>query len=332
MLEPGDEVETTFARIIEINVIGTYYVTREALPLMQARRQHRHHLLDLGEDRRGGLRRLRYLQARQYRLHARARQGARPDAASASTPSARAGCRTRAALRSLTKVSAAAGIERGRRCSARSWRRRRLPGLMEPEDVAEPLPVPRLRLRTQHHRAGRQRRPRRGDGMTGALAGKRALVTGAAPAASAARSPRRSRAEGAHVAIADRAPRRASDKVAASIGERRTRLRRSGGRRRRGAGRRRCSTTALQKLGGLDILVNNAGILIEKPLLETTRGGLRPADRRQPPRRLPGRPRGAPRDGGAGRPGASSTSPRSSPISAARTARSTAHRRAACSR
>ena len=36
MLEPGDEVEKTFARIIEINVIGTYYVTREALPLMQA--------------------------------------------------------------------------------------------------------------------------------------------------------------------------------------------------------------------------------------------------------------------------------------------------------
>ena len=36
MLEPGDEVERTFARIIEINVIGTYYVTREALPLMPA--------------------------------------------------------------------------------------------------------------------------------------------------------------------------------------------------------------------------------------------------------------------------------------------------------
>ncbi|MGD9507732.1 MAG: SDR family NAD(P)-dependent oxidoreductase, partial [Geminicoccaceae bacterium] len=30
MLEPGEEVERTFARIIEINVIGTYYVTREA--------------------------------------------------------------------------------------------------------------------------------------------------------------------------------------------------------------------------------------------------------------------------------------------------------------
>jgi NAD(P)-dependent dehydrogenase (short-subunit alcohol dehydrogenase family) len=34
ILEPGDAVEQTFMRIIEINVIGTYYVTREALPLM----------------------------------------------------------------------------------------------------------------------------------------------------------------------------------------------------------------------------------------------------------------------------------------------------------
>ena len=35
MNQPGAEVEKTFARIIEINVIGTYYVTREALPLMR---------------------------------------------------------------------------------------------------------------------------------------------------------------------------------------------------------------------------------------------------------------------------------------------------------
>ena len=35
MMEPGDEVEQTFARIIQINVVGTYYVTREALRLMK---------------------------------------------------------------------------------------------------------------------------------------------------------------------------------------------------------------------------------------------------------------------------------------------------------
>ena len=34
LMEPGDEVEKTFVRIIEINVIGTYYVCREAVPLM----------------------------------------------------------------------------------------------------------------------------------------------------------------------------------------------------------------------------------------------------------------------------------------------------------
>jgi NAD(P)-dependent dehydrogenase (short-subunit alcohol dehydrogenase family) len=36
ILEPGDEVEKTFERIIQINVIGTYYVTREAVKSMQA--------------------------------------------------------------------------------------------------------------------------------------------------------------------------------------------------------------------------------------------------------------------------------------------------------
>ena len=40
------------------------------------RRGDRAHLVDLGEDRRGGLFRLRDLEARQYRLHARAREGA----------------------------------------------------------------------------------------------------------------------------------------------------------------------------------------------------------------------------------------------------------------
>ena len=34
ILEPGDAVEATFRRIIEINVIGTYYVTREAVRSM----------------------------------------------------------------------------------------------------------------------------------------------------------------------------------------------------------------------------------------------------------------------------------------------------------
>jgi 3-hydroxybutyrate dehydrogenase len=35
ILEPGEEVERIFRRIIEINVIGTYYVTREVVKTMQ---------------------------------------------------------------------------------------------------------------------------------------------------------------------------------------------------------------------------------------------------------------------------------------------------------
>jgi 3-hydroxybutyrate dehydrogenase len=34
ILEPGEEVEATFRRIVDINVMGTYYVTREAVPRM----------------------------------------------------------------------------------------------------------------------------------------------------------------------------------------------------------------------------------------------------------------------------------------------------------
>ena len=34
ILEPGEEVDRAFVRIIEINVIGTWYVTRAAVPLM----------------------------------------------------------------------------------------------------------------------------------------------------------------------------------------------------------------------------------------------------------------------------------------------------------
>lgn len=36
ILEPGDDVESIFRRIIDINVMGTFYVTREALPRMPA--------------------------------------------------------------------------------------------------------------------------------------------------------------------------------------------------------------------------------------------------------------------------------------------------------
>ena len=134
ILEPGDAVEKTFVRIIEINVIGTYYVSREAVPLMGRGGSIVLTSSIWGQDRRRRLLRLRHLQARQHRLHAHARQGARAPghtrqrrlsglgqdprgAALAEGLSARADMSEEAMLEDILSAQA-------------------LPGLMEPDDVA----------------------------------------------------------------------------------------------------------------------------------------------------------------------------------------------------
>ena len=103
--------------------------------------------------------------------------------------------------------------------------------------------------------------------MTGTLAGQRALVTGGASGIGRAIALALA-AEGARVAVVDRAPLERIEAVAAEMG-----------------GEGACALQAdvaeedqvlamidavLARLGGLDLLVNNAGILIEKPLLETS--------------------------------------------------------------
>jgi 3-oxoacyl-[acyl-carrier protein] reductase len=105
--------------------------------------------------------------------------------------------------------------------------------------------------------------------MTGALAGKRAVITGGASGIGRAIALTFA-AAGARVAVADRAPQGRIDSVIGEIGA-------AGG---EGVAvhadvAEEAQVLALfqaiaDRFGGLDILVNNAGILIEKPLLETT--------------------------------------------------------------
>jgi 3-oxoacyl-[acyl-carrier protein] reductase len=103
----------------------------------------------------------------------------------------------------------------------------------------------------------------------GSLAGKRALVTGAASGIGRAIALTFA-AEDARVAVADCVPQEKIEAVVAEIGA-------AGG--QAFAARADVADEApvlslfkavLGRFGGLDILVNNAGILIEKPLLETT--------------------------------------------------------------
>ena len=143
--EPGDEVEPTFRRIIEINVIGTYYVTRAALPLMPAAAAS-------SSPPRSGAKIAEPLfaayVASKHAIIGLMRvlaEGARAARHQRQRGLPRLGADARRAALARPKCPQRPAVERGRAAGTDSSPRRRLPGLMEPDDIAEPLSLPRLR-------------------------------------------------------------------------------------------------------------------------------------------------------------------------------------------
>jgi 3-hydroxybutyrate dehydrogenase len=134
LLEPGAEVERTFVRIIEINVIGTYYVTREAVPLMGSGGSI---VLTSSVWGKSGA-----ADFSAYVTSKHANIGFMRTLAKELGPKGirfNAVCpgwvRTRAALRSLNEVAARAGV--GEQAMLDDiLAAQALPGLMEPDDVA----------------------------------------------------------------------------------------------------------------------------------------------------------------------------------------------------
>jgi 3-hydroxybutyrate dehydrogenase len=133
MFEPSDEVERTFARIIEINVIGTYYVTREALRGMSAGASIVITSSVWGKS--GAADFAAYVSSKHANIgfmRVLAKElGPRGIRVNAVCPG---WVRTRAALRSLTRVAESAGVGEDEMLD-QILAGQAMPGLMEPEDV-----------------------------------------------------------------------------------------------------------------------------------------------------------------------------------------------------
>lgn len=135
MLEAGEEVEHTFERIIQINVVGTYHVTREAIRHMSAGGAII--LTSSVWGKTGAADFAGYVTSKHANIgfmRVLARElGPKGIRVNAVCPG---WVRTRAALRSLAEVSKRAGMSEpamlDRILSAQA-----LPGLMEPADVAD---------------------------------------------------------------------------------------------------------------------------------------------------------------------------------------------------
>jgi 3-hydroxybutyrate dehydrogenase len=133
ILEPGAEVDRTFVRIIEINVTGTWYVSRAAVPLIGPGGSIVLTSSVWGKSGAAGF--AAYVASKHANIglmRTLAKElGPRGIRVNAVCPG---WVRTRAALRSLKEVSARAGVTEDAMLddilAAQS-----LPGLMEPDDV-----------------------------------------------------------------------------------------------------------------------------------------------------------------------------------------------------
>ncbi len=135
MSDPDDAVEETFARVIAINVMGTYYVTRAALPLMKAGSNIV--LTSSIWGKTGAADFTAYVTSKHANIgfmRALAKElGPRGIRVNAVCPG---WVRTRAALRSLKELSGRAGTREADMLD-NILAGQALPGLMEPEDVAD---------------------------------------------------------------------------------------------------------------------------------------------------------------------------------------------------
>ena len=134
ILEPGEEVDRTFVRIIEINVIGTWHVSRAAVPLMGPGGSIVLTSSIWGKTGAAGF--SAYVASKHANIglmRTLAKElGPRGIRVNAVCPG---WVRTRAALRSLKEVSAARRRRPRTRCSDDILAAQALPGLMEPDDV-----------------------------------------------------------------------------------------------------------------------------------------------------------------------------------------------------
>jgi 3-hydroxybutyrate dehydrogenase len=133
LLEPGEDTERTFVRIIEINVIGTYYVTREAVPLMG--RGASIVLTSSVWGKSGAAEFSAYVASKHANIgfmRTLAKElGPKGIRVNAVCPG---WVRTRAALRSLSEVAGRAGVPEPAMLD-QILAAQALPGLMEPDDV-----------------------------------------------------------------------------------------------------------------------------------------------------------------------------------------------------